>query len=415
MSASTLGRDLASLKIDPSRRGNSWGGVSRILALLSVLSLIGAGGAAAYQFRDRLKPLPVVQTESVRMMTAAQASTVLTATGYLESRWQAAVGANSVGRIEEINIDEGQKVNKGDVLAVLEHSRLSALLEVNKAAVLQAKAELEQATNAHAQRERDLARVATLRKENTVTQAELEQAETELRVAKAKVSAAQASVTTAEARVSEVEVGIDNMRVYAPFAGTVITKDAELGETIMPGGMGAASGRGSVATIADLDQLEVDTDVKEDYLNDIRKGQPAEIVVDAVRDRRYKGRLREIIPIGDRSRGIVKVKVAVLDPDERLFPELSATVHFLPLGGESLAGATKNNLYLPAAAVVERNGRTTVWRIEAEGRIRSVPVTVEGKAKDGLRPATGKLSAGDTLIVNPPADLSAESRVRIAE
>ena len=120
------------------------------------------------------------------------------------------------------------------------------------------------------------------------------------------------------------------MFIYAPFDGTVVTKDAEKGESIMPGGMGASSGRGSVITLAKLDELEVDTDVKEDYLGQLHKGQPTQVVVDAVPDRRYKGRLREIIPMGDRTRGIVKVKVSILDPDERLFPELSATVHFLP-------------------------------------------------------------------------------------
>ncbi len=84
-------------------------------------------------------------------------------------------------------------------------------------------------------------------------------------------------------------------------------------------------------TLAKLDELEVDTDVKEDYLGQLHKGQPAEIVVDAAPNRRYKGRLREIIPMGDRTRGVVKVKVTVLDPDKRLFPELSATVNFLPM------------------------------------------------------------------------------------
>jgi multidrug efflux pump subunit AcrA (membrane-fusion protein) len=136
--------------------------------------------------------------------------------------------------------------------------------------------------------------------------------------------------------------------------------------------MGASSGRGSVITLAKLDELEVDTDVKEDFLGQIRKGQPTEVVVDAVPDRRYRGKLREIIPMGDRTRGIVKVKVAILNPDERLFPELSATVHFLPDQKEGEANLSERKaVFAPVTAIQGEGDEKFAWVVEND-RVRKL-------------------------------------------
>ncbi|HEX6963784.1 MAG TPA: efflux RND transporter periplasmic adaptor subunit, partial [Lacipirellula sp.] len=316
--------ELSSLKIDRSRRrGASWGSrIAWTVVVLAVLAAIAGGGYWA--FRDRLFPVPTVKVESVRIMTLGQARTELTATGYLESRWQAAVGAKVPGRIADIPVEEGDKVQAGDVLAELEHSDLDAMLASRKVAVALAEAELEEAEANLKLAERDLEREQDIYRRNAGTQADLDRAEANVNAAKAIRQARLAAVDAAKSAVVEAEESVRNMFIYAPFDGTVVTKDAEKGESIMPGGMGASSGRGSVITLANLEELEVDTDVKEDYLGQLREGQPAQIVVDAVPDHRYQGRLREIMPMGDRTRGIVKVKVSVLNPDERLFPELSA-------------------------------------------------------------------------------------------
>ena len=122
----------------------------------------------------------------------------------------------------------------------------------------------------------------------------------------------------------------ENMFIRAPFDGTVISKDAEVGESILPGGMGDASGRGSVVTIADLDHLEVDCDVKEDYIARVQVGPAAEVAVDAVPEPPLPGPRPESHPDGRPGPATIKVKVEILDVDERLFPEMSSTVYFLP-------------------------------------------------------------------------------------
>ncbi len=406
--------ELSALKIDRSHRSGPSPLRTAIIWLVGLALLGGAGAALYLRFQDQLQPALAVKTESVRALSLGQAKAVLTATGYLESRRQAAIGAKGAGRIAQLKFEEGSLVHKGDLLAVLEHNDLSAILESRKVAVEQAKAELAQAENLLKQRERDFGREQNVNKRGAGTQAALETAETDFHTAKARVDSMAAAVRAAEAHVREADEAIRDMHVYAPFDGTVISKDAELGETIMPGGMGAASGRGSVATLADLNALEVDTDVKEDYLAQLRRGQPADVVVDAAPDRRYRGRLREIIPIGDRTRGIVKVKVQVLDADERLFPELSATVHFLPEAQEASAGSAKQGLYVPVEAVVKTPDGAFVWRLSGEHAQR-VTITPVGEPNEGLLLVEGALSGGDAIIVNAPADLTPETRLRTQE
>ncbi len=409
--------DLAALKIDRSRRRGASRTVKLLWAAVVAAILAAIAGGAYWALRDRLFPLPVVKVESVRIMTLGQAQTQLTATGYLESRWQAAVGAKVPGRIANIPVEEGDKVKAGDVLAELEHSDLDAMLKSRTVAVQLAEAELSEAEFNLAQAERDLTRERDIFARNAGTRALLERAETTHHAAQAVQQARAAAVDAAKSAVIEAEEAVRNMFIYAPFDGTVVTKDAEKGESIMPGGMGASSGRGSVITLAKLDELEVDTDVKEDYLGQLRKGQPTQVAVDAVPNHRYQGRLREIIPMGDRTRGIVKVKVSVLDPDERLFPELSATVHFLP-EGEDGDGARKQALekgvFAPAAAIrgeVGADGGQYVWVLEQD-RVRRAAVTPTGEPNDGLLRVTGELQGGERVVIDPPAELQAGDQVQ---
>jgi RND family efflux transporter MFP subunit len=377
--------------------------------------LSAAAGAGYWALKDRLFPVPVVKVESVRVMTLGQAQTKLTATGYLESRFQAAVGAKVPGRIANIPVEEGSKVKQGDVLAELEHADLDAVLASRKVAVEVAKAQLSEAQFNAKQADLDLGREREVFSRNAGTKAALDRAQTNYEAAGAVYRAREAAVKAANSSVEEAQQAVNNMFIYAPFDGTVLTKDAEKGESIMPGGMGASSGRGSVITLANLEQLEVDTDVKEDYLGQLHKGQPTQVAVDAVPDRRYQGRLREIIRMGDRTRGIVKVKVSILDPDERLFPDLSATVNFLPdSSGDSGKQSLEKGVFAPVAAIQGTGDSQSVWVLEAE-HVRKAAVKTEGEPHDGLVAVASGLSGGERLVVSPPAELKDGEQVKTAE
>jgi RND family efflux transporter MFP subunit len=204
------------------------------------------------------------------------------------------------------------------------------------------------------------------------------------------------------------------MFVHAPFDGTVISKDAEVGESIMPGGMGEASGRGSVVTIADLSNLEVDCDVKEDFISRVIEGQAAEIAVDAVPDRRYKGVVRKIIPMGDRARATIKVKVSIVDADSRLFPEMSGTVYFLPSAKEETATEPGRARTFVASSAVKKDAEGNfVWLVDAENRARRQTVTC-GISRDDRTEILSGLSESDRVVVNPDK-LTAGQLVKVLE
>ena len=267
---------LAALRIprrEERRRGPSVG--SRLLKiglLLLLLGGVGAGVAALSQKRawfgkdaewipEAIRSRTEVRVAKVAVETGRSADAVVVATGYIESFQQANIGARAAGRVESVNVEEGSPVKAGEVIAVLDHKDIDAALAGARASLLRAKAELDEQEVEIARAKKDLDRIDRLRKSQSTTEADFDRATFAYKGAVAKKATLEAAVALAEAKVIESEQYRENMIVRAPFDGTVISKDAEVGESILPGGMGEASGRGSVVTIADLARLEVDCDV----------------------------------------------------------------------------------------------------------------------------------------------------------
>jgi RND family efflux transporter MFP subunit len=416
---------LAALRIsrtDPPRPSRSWRRWLRRLVVLVVLISISGGGlflasqSGWLNVAEKLQPRLEVRVASVSVETGRAGDAVVVATGYLESRQQAKIGARGVGRIETLNVEEGARVEKGQVLAILEHADLKAALAAANATLARSKAEVAEQKVEIARRGRDLDRAARLRGTPAMAESSFDDVQYQHDAATARLVSLEAAVALAEARVGEAEQMIENMHVRAPFNGTVISKDAELGESIMPGGMGEASGRGSVVTIADLEHLEVDCDVKEDYISRVTIGQPAEVAVDAVPDRRYKGRVRKVIPMGDRARATIKVKVEILDADERLFPEMSSTVFFLPEASETSREIAEQRIFCPSDALVaeSESGPAYVWLVDDESRLRRVEVKAGAEASGRTEILAG-LSGGEQAVVRPPAEVREGQLVKVVE
>ncbi|AMV18950.1 efflux RND transporter periplasmic adaptor subunit [Planctomyces sp. SH-PL14] len=418
---------LKSLRIqrreEPPRRSRGFPFVRTILILL----VLGGVGFAAYvvtqkpeMFRtgewipDAIRTKTEVRVAKVMVETGRSADALVVATGYLESFRQANIGAKAAGRVESIGVEEGTLVKGGEVIAVLDHKDLDAALVGAKAALDRAQAELgeQDVEIARSKKERD--RIFRVRESGGTTEAEYDRVDFQHRLAVAKRETMQAAVTQAQARVQENEQMKENMVVRAPFDGTVISKNAEVGESILPGGMGEASGRGSVVTIADLARLEVECDVKEGYIGRVTQGSPAEVAVDAVPDRRYTGRVRKVIPMGDRARATIKVKVEITNADERLFPEMSATVYFLPEPGEKPVEAHTRRVFCDSTALVTVGKDEFVWSFDAEGRVKRIDV-VTGAAKDGRTEIIDGLSGGERVILSPSSELQAGQQVKLRE
>jgi RND family efflux transporter MFP subunit len=422
---SSLKDELASLKIErhrsraaksdvmaPQQAVRRRDGGSAVLRLLSwVLWLIPIGlisGVSYFAYQQYLSAQPkiLVKTLSVRAMTPGEANTVLEAKGYLKSRYQAQIGAKVPGRVREVKVEEGTRVQKGEILAVLEHEDLRAQLESRKAMLARSTFDLEEARSDLVTKRDRAVRYQRLSSLGQSSDEEADQAISAWRMAESKTRSLEASIKLQESMIKETEVSIEDMLIRAPFDGTVVAKGAEVGETIMLGGMGAASGRGSVATVANLDLMEVEADITESQLARIAVGQPAEVGVSAVPRQRFKGRVRRIVPLGDRARGTVKVYVEILEPDNRLFPELVATVNFLPGSSEGAAivdRAGQRTLYVPRSAVVERDGQAFVWTVDRDNVLAQRAIKAESEG-ERARIIEG-LSEGDTIVENPPAGL----------
>jgi RND family efflux transporter MFP subunit len=288
-------------------------------------------------------------------------------------------------------------------LAVLEHADLEASLAAAVASVSRAQAALaeQQIVIAQAKREKD--RADKLWIQRSISESERDTANFTHESAVARLKSLQADLELASARRREAEQLKENMFIRAPFDGTVISKDAEVGESILPGGMGEASGRGSVATIADLAHLEVECDVKEDFITRIAEGQIAEIAVDAVPDKKYHGKVRKIIPMGDRARATIKVQVEIVDADGFLFPEMSGTVFFLaPHDGDPI-DQDQPRMFCPANAVATAtDGSHFVWVVDQQEHLVKKTVTT-GESRDGTTEVVRGLSGGERVILDPQA------------
>ncbi|MEY3457049.1 MAG: Macrolide export protein MacA [Planctomycetota bacterium] len=418
---------LAKLRIrrdQPSRGPSLLGRLIRFTLLLTLLAAVAAavwhfafsGGVFpdAAKLMESVRPKPEVRIALVSVETGRAADATVVATGYIESRQQARIGARATGRIERLMVEEGSKVAANDVLAVLEHADLDASLAATEAAVARCRSELEEQDVAILRFHNDLDRAQKAFAAKTMTAAEFDAAKFDYDAAVARRTSLEAALSLANARTQEATQLRENMFVRAPFAGTVISRDAELGESIMPGGMGEASGRGSVVTIADLERLEVDCDVKEDFISRVSEGQTAEIAVDAVPDRRYRGTVRKIIPMGDRARATVKVRVAFQDADAKLFPEMSTTVYFLPPQGEEPPQQTAPRIFCPNDAILTENGQSFVWIVSREDRLERRTIQIGEKREDRTEIASG-LTGGEKVVVSKPQDFRDGLAVKAAQ
>jgi len=339
--------------------------------------VVAAGIAAYFLAGKSLRPRKVeVVTASV--VSEGQATTVLSATGYVEAERKADLSPKITSRITELRVTEGTRVRKGDVIARLDSTDLDAQLAEAKANWVNAEAELKRQNNLFDQGL------------NT----------------KSALDAAIATEAAMHARTRYVEALLDYTILRAPFAGVITAKRAFVGEAVSPFGSSPSGGGsgGAVATIVEFSSLYVGADVNEANLSKLSTNQPAEISLDAAPDKVYHGRLRQIVPAADRQKATVRVKVAFLDADDRVLPDLSARVSFT---SEATQGKqAKPRVLIPKAALGKSGDRTGVFRI-VEGRAKFTPVSVGGDVQGQLEVTQG-LQGGERLVAlaggEPPRD-----------
>ena len=389
-----------------------------------------AAGAAVYPtarayFNERRAP-EVDIARATQVVTTPGGSTdlpVLVATGYVVARHSSDVGVKTGGRLARIKFEEGTRVRKGEVIAEIEHADIEAQLEASRRQVAEAEAQLVEAVASRDEDLRSLDRQRALAKDGITTDAALTGAQSAAAVSAARVNTAEAAIASARARVRVTEEAIENTNVRAPFDGVVIKKRAEVGETVSPFGVQGQSSRegGAIATIADLAELEVQTEVSENSVAKLTRAMPAEVKLQAYQDQVYKGRLRQIFPSADRAKAVVEVRVTILNADAHVKPEMTASVTFQEAHAPTDAGHGATNaaaqvrpapiVLVPKRAVTERDGQSHVWVVTGGSAVRR-PVTLGADRLDQIEVRSGVMH-GDAVILNPPAGLADRALVRV--
>jgi RND family efflux transporter MFP subunit len=387
LSALRINRAADSAAPAPDRRRWPVIGAIAIGVIVLIVVLLRIGGGLGSAVPVRLTP--------ATMVSPIRAGAVMIASGYVVAQRKAAVASKGTGRLVYLGVVEGDRVRAGQVIARIEDADVRAQLAQAQANFALSRAELRDA-------ERSLVREKTLLDSNFSSQATYDAAETRVERVKAGIAVAQAAVQSAE-------VSLENTVIRAPFAGTVLTKNADVGEVVAPLAGGAFS-KSAVVTIADLSSLQVEADVAESNLETISVDQPGEIVLDAYPDVRYPGSVAKIVPTADRAKATVQVKVAFRSYDSRVLPEMSAKVHFLPRPSRE-AVDTQPVLVVPGTAIVERNGRSVVFVVE-RGRAVEVPVVAGRQVGSSVAIREG-LQAGVRVVDSVGANLRSGTKVTV--
>ena len=387
--------DIRSLRIDRSDAGASpaprripW----RYILPAAALILLVFG---FFSLRSILTAEVDVDTATATLTSPSQANSVLTANGYVVAQRKAAVASKGTGRLVYLGVEEGDKVRKGEIIARLDDQDMVA-------ALARARADLQVARADSFSTRKTLDRTKALFAAKLVSGADMDAAESQFM----KISAA---ITSARAAVEQADVALEYTRVRAPFDGTVLTKNADVGEVVAPFASSASS-RGAVVSMADMQSLQVEADVSESNITRVKVGQPCEITLDAYPEARYRGTVHKIVPTADRAKATVLTKVAFTELDERVLPDMSAKVAFLGAELSDSAASAPSKLTVPSTAITDRHGKQVVFTIR-EGIATETPVST-GERLGTQTVVTQGLVRGETVVDRPPATLAGGARVK---
>jgi len=396
--------DLSKLKLDRSlaplrnRRRRRWIGWAAVVAVL-------AAGGAWYAMQPKITS---VQATPIVTSYPSQQFVLLNATGYVVAQRKAAISSKATGRLEYLGVAEGSRVKAGDIIARIDARDVEAQAESAEANVKAARAALLQAQAEETDALAQYKRAQDLLRQKYVSEASVDTAKARADRATAAVASANANIAAAEATARNARVAVDYTVIRAPFDGVILSKAANVGDLVTPFS-NATDSKGAVVAMADMSTLEVEADVSESSLAKLEVGLPAEIVLDALPDTRFRGHISRMVPTVDRAKATVMTKVKFDRIDPRVLPEMSAKVSFL--SQEVSPEQQKPLLAVNADALAQRDGKTVLFVVR-DDRAVQVPVTPGAKIGD-LTAITGAVKSGEKAVARPPADLASDALVKV--
>ncbi len=395
MKTGDLKPELSSLRINRDGPSNEAGKNPRLKYLIGggvfVLAVV-----LYFLLGDTFSAPVEVEAVTVAMTFPSDANALLTASGYVVAQQKASIASKATGRLVHLGVEEGDVVKKGQIIARIEDQDVQAVVSRTEADLQLARADSLDALQS-------LEREKKLFEGGLTSQAALDGAQ-------ARMWRTEAAIGSARAALGEARVALENTRIRAPFDGTVLTKDADVGEIVAPFASSANS-RAAVVTMADMSSLEVEADVSESNITRVTPGQHCEIVLDAYPEVRYPGFVHKIVPTADRAKATVLTKVRFHKKDDRVLPEMSAKVSFLsekPAEGES---NSTPRLTVSAGAIVRRDDAEVAFLISGN-IVRLVPVRTGDRFGDRIEISEG-LALGDQVVARPNPELSDGTTIKV--
>lgn len=405
---------LKELRIDrsaaPPPRGPSssrrwlWVVVGLVLVLL-----IALGVGALFSG----KPAATVETAPVVAMAQAGggSTAVLDASGYVVARRMATVSAKITGKVREVMIEEGMRVEEGQVMATLDPIDANAQRRLSAAQLAAARSQINGLQAQLAQGEAEAKRLQSLVSQQLVSRSQYDQAVAARESLRAQLATARNNAQVAQDALAIADLGVDNNVVRAPFTGVVTAKAAQPGEIVSPLSAGGGFTRTGIGTIVDMDSLEVEVEVGEAFIGRVQPKMPVEIVLNAYQDWKIPGEVIAIIPTADRGKATVKVRVALGLKDPRIVPEMGVRVSFLEK--KAAAGAEPpKGVRVPATAIVQRENKPVAFVLQDDDKVKLQALQL-GESLNKDKQVLSGLSAGQTVVINPPDELKDGDKVAL--
>ena len=379
-----------------------------VLGLLLVLVLAVVAGIAF----GRGKPIEVRTAPVVAIGQDSASASVLDASGYVVARRMATVSAKITGKVREVMIEEGMRVEEGQVMATLDPIDANAQRALNAAQLDAARSQVEGLQAQLRQAEADAQRLQQLVGRQLVSRSQYDQSVAQRDSLRAQLATARHNAKVAQDALAIADLGVDNNVVRAPFSGVVTAKAAQPGEIVSPLSAGGGFTRTGIGTIVDMDSLEIEVEVGEAYIGRVQPKMPVEAVLNAYPDWKIPAEVIAIIPTADRGKATVKVRVALKTKDARIVPEMGVRVSFLEKPVDDREKKPEG-VRVPAAAIVQRGQESVAFVVGGDDTVHAQALkTGIEMGKD--RQVLSGLSAGQTVVVDPPATLKDGDKVALA-
>lgn len=458
MGIDTKHDDLQSLRIDRSQRSDNTGEPApwarRIIMVgIAIVVVLGLSALAYRAFSADTPEVEVVRA-SAQTTGNDEGGTVLSATGYIVAHHTINVNSKVTGRLKWIGVEKGDKVKEGQVLVRLEDEEFRAAYVQARGAYENAQAYLEELQHGsrpqeiqQAQHNLDEARATLANDKLTLDRTKelaangvvskqqlddatakfdsdqqrvnsLQQAFTLSKIGPRpeEIARAQGALLQAQGQLDYAKSQLDATIIRAPVSGTILDRTAEKGELITAQFASAAAGgpQGSVVSLADLNDLQVELDIAQADFARLSPNQKGIVTTDAYPDKQYDGQIAQISPEANRQKATVQVKVQVLNPNKypgvQLRPEMNATVRFLANEKPKTGVSGPTGVFVPATAIHDKDGKKVVF-VAYNGHAVQREIHITGQRADGS--LVDGLVGGEDVITAAPATLKDGDKIKI--